>query len=78
MNAERARFESLASLPIPSTVPDDVLQPIIIPAPFTIHEFLGNTSGVSCPMHYGSISLNKPSAVFEELVSIPTFGRAHL
>ncbi|KLO19613.1 hypothetical protein SCHPADRAFT_817820 [Schizopora paradoxa] len=44
---DKARFQLLASLPVPSTVPDDVLKPIIIPAPFTIHEFLGNTSGVS-------------------------------
>ncbi len=47
MEMERARFELLATLPIPTTVPDDVLKPILIPAPFTIHEFLGNTGGVS-------------------------------
>lgn len=47
MEMDKTRFELLASLPVPSTVPEDVLKPIIIPAPFTIHEFLGNTSGVS-------------------------------
>lgn len=42
-----ARHSILASLPLPSGVPDDALKPIIIPAPFTLHEFLGNASGVS-------------------------------
>lgn len=40
------RHSILATLPIPSDIPDDALKPIIIPAPFTLHEFLGNTTGV--------------------------------
>jgi hypothetical protein len=43
----KARYAILATLPIPDTIPDDVLTPIMLPAPFTIHEFLGNTTGVS-------------------------------
>lgn len=42
----QARYDILSSLPIPSGIPDDVLNPIIIPSPVTIHEFLGNTIGV--------------------------------
>ncbi|OJA19215.1 hypothetical protein AZE42_06773 [Rhizopogon vesiculosus] len=35
----------LASLPLPVGIPDDALSPILIPPPFTLHEFLGNASG---------------------------------
>ena len=41
------RHSILASLPVPTGVPSDALKPISIPAPFTLHEFLGNTTGVS-------------------------------
>ena len=41
------RHSILAALPIPADIPDDALKPILIPAPFTLHEFLGNTTGVS-------------------------------
>lgn len=41
------RHSILAALPIPTDIPDDALKPISIPAPFTLHEFLGNTTGVS-------------------------------
>ncbi|KIJ63349.1 hypothetical protein HYDPIDRAFT_92430 [Hydnomerulius pinastri MD-312] len=40
-----ARQALLAALPLPSYIPDDVLQPIVIPSPYTLHEFLGNISG---------------------------------
>ncbi|KIM87329.1 hypothetical protein PILCRDRAFT_3823 [Piloderma croceum F 1598] len=40
-----ARHSILAVLPIPADIPDDALKPILIPAPFTLHEFLGNTTG---------------------------------
>ncbi|TDL18486.1 hypothetical protein BD410DRAFT_753187 [Rickenella mellea] len=40
-----ARFAILASLPLPNTVPNDVLKPIIIPPPVTLHEFLSNATG---------------------------------
>ena len=43
----KTRTSILNSLPIPADVPDDCLQPIIIPIPFTLHEFLGNATGVS-------------------------------
>lgn len=42
----QARYDILSSLPIPPGIPDDVLNPIMIPSPITIHEFLGNTTGV--------------------------------
>ncbi|KAF9239150.1 hypothetical protein BU15DRAFT_74842 [Melanogaster broomeanus] len=40
-----ARQAILAALPLPSGIPDDALQPIILPAPYTLHDFLGNASG---------------------------------
>ncbi|KAF8839849.1 hypothetical protein BDN67DRAFT_904658, partial [Paxillus ammoniavirescens] len=40
-----ARQNVLAALPLPTGIPDDALQPIILPAPYSLHEFLGNTSG---------------------------------
>ena len=43
----KARHAILAALPLPSEIPDDSLKPILIPSPFTLHEFLGNASGVS-------------------------------
>lgn len=36
----------LANLPLPSGIPDDALQPIMIQPPYTLHEFLGNATGV--------------------------------
>lgn len=42
------RHSILAALPLPAELSaDDTLSPIVIPAPFTLHEFLGNTTGVS-------------------------------
>ncbi|EMD34276.1 hypothetical protein CERSUDRAFT_140652 [Gelatoporia subvermispora B] len=40
-----ARNTVLAGLPIPSGIPEDSLRPIVLPAPATIHEFLGTMSG---------------------------------
>lgn len=48
----KARNAILAAIPIPPGAPEDMLQPIIIPAPFTLHEFLGNASGVSSFSHF--------------------------
>ena len=42
-----ARYAILASLPLPSSIPEDSLTPILIPAPYTLHDFVGTTSGVS-------------------------------
>ncbi|KAG1819769.1 uncharacterized protein BJ212DRAFT_1267581, partial [Suillus subaureus] len=42
-----ARQALLATLPLPADIPDDALNPILIPQSYTLHEFLGNTSGVS-------------------------------
>ncbi|KAF8548462.1 hypothetical protein OG21DRAFT_1500995 [Imleria badia] len=39
------RQAMLATLPLPSGIPDDALQPIVIQPPHTLHEFLGNVSG---------------------------------
>ncbi|KAI0355154.1 hypothetical protein OH77DRAFT_1455259 [Trametes cingulata] len=41
------RYAVLASLPLPSGIPDDALTPIVIPSPYTLHDFIGTTSGVS-------------------------------
>jgi hypothetical protein len=43
----RVRNEMLAALPLPLGFPDEVLSPIVIPRPLTLHEFLGSVSGVS-------------------------------
>ncbi|KAG0692340.1 hypothetical protein DFH29DRAFT_1048614 [Suillus ampliporus] len=40
-----ARQALLATLPLPADIPDDALNPILIPPPYTLHEFLGNASG---------------------------------
>ncbi|KAJ7765691.1 hypothetical protein B0H16DRAFT_1309933, partial [Mycena metata] len=42
----KARHAMLASIPLPADPPDDCLKPIVIPPPFTLHEFLANASGV--------------------------------
>jgi hypothetical protein len=42
----KARHAILASLPIPSGIPEDALQPIVIPPPYTLHDFFGNASAV--------------------------------
>lgn len=39
------RYSILASLPLPEEVPEDMLSPLSIPAPFTIQEFISNLSG---------------------------------
>ncbi|KAA1475825.1 hypothetical protein DENSPDRAFT_784109, partial [Dentipellis sp. KUC8613] len=41
----KSRNAVLASLPLPTGIPADSLRPILIPAPFTLHEFLSNASG---------------------------------
>ncbi|KAM5542076.1 hypothetical protein V8D89_004386 [Ganoderma adspersum] len=41
-----ARYAILASLPLPSGIPEDSLTPILIPAPYTLHDFVGTTSGL--------------------------------
>ncbi|EGN96413.1 hypothetical protein SERLA73DRAFT_154735 [Serpula lacrymans var. lacrymans S7.3] len=46
------RQARLAALPLPSGIPDDALKPILIPHPYTFHEFLGNATGLTthwCP-----------------------------
>lgn len=45
-----ARNQMLAMIPVPPEYPDDPLKPITIPAPFNLHEFLGNASGVRLPL----------------------------
>ena len=54
---EQDRFCFLASLPVPPAVPEDALRPIMIPSPFTLHEFLGNTTGVSHELLFYYIKL---------------------
>ncbi|TBU40047.1 hypothetical protein BD309DRAFT_1083015 [Dichomitus squalens] len=41
-----ARYAILASLPLPSDIPDDSLTPIFIPAPYTLHDVVSTTSGL--------------------------------
>ncbi|KAJ7107225.1 hypothetical protein C8R43DRAFT_1045129 [Mycena crocata] len=43
----KARHALLATIPLPADPPDDTLKPIVIPPPFTLHEFLANASGVT-------------------------------
>lgn len=43
----KARYATLCELPIPPDMPSEVLSPILIPPPFTIHDFLGTITGVS-------------------------------
>lgn len=55
-----ARYAILASLPLPCDIPDDSLTPILIPHPYTLHDFIATTSGVShrifTPSHQWFIS----------------------
>ncbi|KAF7359056.1 hypothetical protein MSAN_01246500 [Mycena sanguinolenta] len=41
----KARNALLAAIPLPAEPPDDTLKPIVIPPPFTLHEFLANATG---------------------------------
>ncbi|TCD66414.1 hypothetical protein EIP91_001405 [Steccherinum ochraceum] len=41
----KARHAILAALPIPSNMPTDTLVPIVIPPPFSVHDFLGTIQG---------------------------------
>ncbi|KAJ6500820.1 hypothetical protein C8R45DRAFT_1123429 [Mycena sanguinolenta] len=41
----KARNALLAAIPLPCEPPDDTLKPILIPLPFTLHEFLANATG---------------------------------
>ncbi|KAF7353891.1 hypothetical protein MVEN_01075000 [Mycena venus] len=41
----KARNAMLAVIPLPADPPDDTLKPIVIPPPFTLHEFLANATG---------------------------------
>ncbi|KAJ7237730.1 hypothetical protein B0H12DRAFT_1138455 [Mycena haematopus] len=41
----KARNALLAAIPLPADPPDDTLKPIVIPPPFTLHEFLANATG---------------------------------
>ncbi|KAI0044136.1 hypothetical protein FA95DRAFT_1597592 [Auriscalpium vulgare] len=41
----RIRHAILAALPLPPGIPSDALKPIVIPAPYTLQEFLGNAAG---------------------------------
>ena len=56
-----ARQAMLATLPLPSGIPDDALQPIVIHPPHTLHEFLGNVSGVCLPSIVSFVTLTSSS-----------------
>lgn len=56
---DNERYAVLSELPIPPDMPSDVLAPIIIPAPFTIHDFLGTITGVSSDLLPSPSSLLK-------------------
>ncbi|PSR70881.1 hypothetical protein PHLCEN_2v13243 [Hermanssonia centrifuga] len=44
----QARYDILAELPIPPDMPSDtVLRPIVIPSPYTIHDFIGTAIGTT-------------------------------
>ncbi|TFY81603.1 hypothetical protein EWM64_g2414 [Hericium alpestre] len=41
----KSRNAILAALPLPTDIPSDSLKPIMIPPPFSLHEFLANAAG---------------------------------
>ena len=45
----KARYELLASLPLPEGVPDDELKPLILPGAMTIKEFILSACNVRPP-----------------------------
>ncbi|KAJ7778843.1 hypothetical protein DFH07DRAFT_911209 [Mycena maculata] len=63
----KARHAMLAMIPLPADPPDDTLKPIVIPPPFTLHEFLANASGV--PFFLFSVSLLSNYRVLQELTT---------
>lgn len=48
----KARYELLASLPLPEGVPDDELKPLVLPESMTIKEFILSACNVSPPFTY--------------------------
>ena len=48
----KARYELLASLPLPEGVPDDELKPFILPGSMTIKEFILSACNVRPPFLY--------------------------
>lgn len=48
----KARYELLASLPLPKGVPDDELKPLVLPGSMTIKEFILNACNVRPPSVY--------------------------
>ena len=55
----KARYELLASLPLPEGVPDDELKPLVLPGSMTIKEFILSASNVSPPPAY-QVETNLP------------------
>ena len=45
----KARYELLASLPLPEGIPDDELKPLVLPGNMTIKEFILNACNVRRP-----------------------------
>jgi hypothetical protein len=43
----KARCSILASLPLPDEVPNDMLSPLMIPAPYTFQDYISSMPGVS-------------------------------
>lgn len=48
----KARYESLASLPLPEGIPDDELKPFVLPGSMTIKEFILSAYSVRLPSVY--------------------------
>jgi hypothetical protein len=48
----KARYELLASLPLPEGVPDDELKPLVLPGSMTIKEFILSACNVRPPFTY--------------------------
>ncbi|KAJ7061481.1 hypothetical protein C8F01DRAFT_1137539 [Mycena amicta] len=63
----KARHALLATIPLPIEPPDDTLKPIVIPPPFTLHEFLANASGVSCMAFFSDCMLIFLSSFYQPL-----------
>lgn len=47
---QAARLQILSALPVPKSIPDEVLNPIIIPPPFSIYDYLAGATGVRFPL----------------------------
>ena len=63
----KARYELLASLPLPEGVPDDELKPLVLPGTMTIKEFILNACNVRLSQRGDTKTNPNPSSQLEFL-----------